>query len=84
LDVGFNFCRSTVRVQRAASLLIIMYEDVTTVVRVNGRDSKAFGVRVGVHQGSVLSTLLFTIVLEACPDILGKADRCLLLFSLMI
>jgi len=31
-----------------------MYEDAITVVRVNGRDSKAFGVRVGVHQGSVL------------------------------
>ena len=42
-----------------------MYEDATTVVRVNGRDSRAFGVRVGVHQGSVLSPLLFVIVMEA-------------------
>ena len=32
-----------------------MYEDATTTVRVNGRESKAFSVRVGVHQGSVLS-----------------------------
>ena len=30
-----------------------MYEDATTTVRVNGRESKAFSVRVGVHQGSV-------------------------------
>ena len=29
------------------------------------RESKAFSVRVGVHQGSVLSSLLFIIVLEA-------------------
>jgi len=29
----------------------------TTVVRVNGRDSEAFGVRVSVHQGSVLSLI---------------------------
>jgi len=31
-----------------------MYEDATTVVNVNGRD-KAFGVKVGVNQGSVLT-----------------------------
>ena len=47
------------------SVIKAMYEDATTTVRVNGRESKAFSVRVGVHQGSVLSTLLFIIVLEA-------------------
>ena len=46
------------------SVIKAMYEDATTV-RVNGRESKAFSVRVGVHQGSVLSPLLFIIVLEA-------------------
>ena len=34
-------------------------------MKVNGGLSKAFAVRVGVHQGSVLSPLLFIIVLEA-------------------
>ena len=32
-------------------------------VRLNGRESKAFNVKVGVHQGLVLSPLLFIIVL---------------------
>jgi len=31
----------------------------------NGRDSKAFGVWVSVHHGSVLSPLLFVIVIDA-------------------
>ena len=47
------------------SVIKAIYEDATTTVRVNGRESKAFSVRVGVHQGSVLSPLLFIIILEA-------------------
>ena len=39
-----------------------MYEDATTMVRLNGRDSNAFSVKVGVHQGSVLSPILFDTI----------------------
>ena len=39
------------------SVIKAMYDDATTTVIVNGRESKAFSVRVGVHQGSVLSPL---------------------------
>jgi len=38
-----------------------MYKDTTTAARMNGRDSKAFGVRVGVHQGSAF-------ILHTQPD----------------
>jgi len=41
-----------------------MYEGAQTVVRTTGGDSKAFNVKVGLHQGSVLSHLLFLIVME--------------------
>jgi hypothetical protein len=42
-----------------------MYVDATTMVRINGNMSGGFSIKVGVHQGSVLSPLLFIIVLEA-------------------
>ena len=42
-----------------------MYNNKKSKVRVNNDHSDEFGVKVGVHQGSVLSLLLFIIVLEA-------------------
>ena len=42
-----------------------MYANARSRLRVNGQLSEEFGVGVVVHQGSVLSPLLFILVLEA-------------------
>src|SRR5450432_4935576 len=42
-----------------------MYEGATTAVKLKNGVSQEFEVKVGVHQGSVLSPLLFIIVMEA-------------------
>jgi hypothetical protein len=46
-----------------------MYEGASTMVRTSAGDSSSFEVKVGLHQGSVLSPLLFVIVM----DIVSKA-----------
>src|SRR3954464_12011288 len=45
---------------------------VTTAVKRNGEESESFEVKVGVHQGSVLSPILFNIVMQAIADSFKK------------
>src|SRR5437870_8024431 len=42
-----------------------LYEEATTSVKLRSGESQPFEVKIGVHQGSVLSPLLFIIVFEA-------------------
>src|SRR6267154_2206710 len=50
------------------NLIKSMYEGVTTSVKINGEESEGFGVGVGVRRGSVLSPILFNIVMQALAD----------------
>ena len=44
--------------------VMVMYEKARTTVRTKQGSSEEFEVKVGVHQGSVLSPLLFVAVME--------------------
>ena len=48
-----------------------MYEGVTTSVKINDEGSEGFEVKVGVHRGSVLSPILFGMVVQAVADGFG-------------
>ena len=52
-------------------LVSAMYNNAKSSVRVNGKLRRDIPVNVGVHQGSVLSPLLFIIVLEALSNSFG-------------
>ena len=59
--MGSEACRVVEYLVRA---IMAMYEDPRTMMRTCVGDSESFPVKVGVHQGSVLSPLLFSIVID--------------------
>ena len=63
MSSGVQFARKESAIKWLVQLVQSMYKDVRSRVRVGDGYKEEFG--VGVHQGSVLSPLLFIIMLEA-------------------
>ena len=49
-------------------VVMSLYEEAETKVRVGSSLSEEFSVKVGVHQGSVLSPLLFAMVIDEVTE----------------
>ena len=58
-----------------------MYTNAKSSVRINGQFSSWFEVQVGVHQASVISPLLFIIVMEALSRHFRTGCPCELLYA---
>ena len=51
--------------RKLVSVVMFMYTGAKTVVRTVYGNSNSFEGKVGIHQGSALTSLLFVIVIEA-------------------
>ena len=58
----------TKELAKALVQAVMSFEGSRTKVRVGSRTSREFGVHVGVHQGSVLSPLIFAIVVDVVAE----------------
>ena len=58
--------------------VIKMYQEVLSQVKVEGEDSEEFAVRVGIHQGSILSPLIFDVVMDVVTEEVAKEGRALM------
>ena len=55
-------------------MVMLLYEDSKSRVKVGGEESEGFPINVGVHQGSALSPLLFILIMEeATKECQGEA-----------
>jgi len=67
--------RKKVMMEPEVRAVIEMCREAETAVQIEDKKTAWFEVRVGVHQGSVLSPLLFAIVMDAPTDQLNKDTR---------
>ena len=55
-----------------------LYQEVLSQAKVEGEDSKEFAVRVGIHQWSILSLLIFAVVMDVVTEEVAKEGHALM------
>ena len=55
-----------------------IYQEVLSQMKVEGEDSKEFAVRVGIHQGSILSPIIFAVVMNVMTEKVAKKGHALM------
>ena len=58
-----------------------MYEDCDTQVTTREENTEYFNVKVGVHQGSAISPLLFIIIVDVISSEIDKEPHLAMLFA---
>ena len=55
-----------------------IYQEVLSQVKVEGEDSKEFAVKVGIHEGSILLSFIFAVVMDVVTEEVTKEGRALM------
>ena len=63
------------------NVVLSLYKDCKTAVSVDGKLANSFAMKVGVHQGSPLSTLLFITVTDILTENVSRGSLMELLYA---
>ena len=67
--------------ERYVTIIQYIYNDCETLISTRAGDVEYFKVRVGLHQGSALSPLLFILIMDVLQKAIGMEPPWVMLFA---